>query len=350
MQPFEKSFGYIPAIDGLRGVAVLLVLLFHFGVRGFSPGGYIGVDIFYVISGFLITSILLKEFHTYGCIGLANFYKRRILRIFPAFIMMIAVYSAIAAASRSHVHLCASGTALLEMMNWARAFGFGCEGFLGHTWSLSAEEQFYLAWPPLLSLSLSKFSWKRGGGLWMLSFLILAIVCWRVYLVVTGSPADRTYNGLDTHADGLLLGCLLAFTGGRLPGIGYKEAWPIPVALLAIITMFLPYDAYFIEATGLTVGAISAGWVIAIVYSGHPCAITTVLSNPMMVRIGKLSYSLYLWHYPILRGLEAMKIPEQLLACTGIPLSFMAAFLSYKFVETPFLKRKQAFSRVAVSE
>src|SRR5438874_2564773 len=154
-----RSLGYQPALDGLRAVAVLAVFGFHATSSG-VPGGYVGVDLFFVLSGFLITSLLLEERVRTGRVRLSWFYARRFLRLAPALVALLLCYVlcyGLWKGDRWPTALKSAGLAAVYLSNWARSLGVNDMGWVGHTWSLSVEEQFYLLWPPLLLLGFRVF-------------------------------------------------------------------------------------------------------------------------------------------------------------------------------------------------
>jgi peptidoglycan/LPS O-acetylase OafA/YrhL len=213
----QQRFQYVPALDGLRGLAVVVVMIYH-AAPELLPGGFLGVELFFVLSGFLITSLLLKE-HDRSGIQLGRFYMRRALRLTPALIVMLAsvVLLSWVALSGDAFRNTVSDAAfsLTYIFNWVRASDPGRSSFLGHTWSLCIEEQFYLLWPLLLP-AITMIG-RRDRLTERLLVAVAAIVLWRMVLSNFASPM-RIYNGLDTRADGLLLGCALgaAIHDGRL--------------------------------------------------------------------------------------------------------------------------------------
>ena len=203
--------GYEPALDGLRAIAILATITVHAAIflpgpwGVWFPGGWIGVDIFFVLSGFLITRLLADEMRRNDGIGLGRFYIRRVLRLLPAYaVMLLAVVLVSACVLHEPGVYRAAMASIGYIMNWSRAFGWFPQASLGHTWSLSMEEQFYILWP-------GAFILLRGRRplAWLLA-LIAAVVVWRCVLALGGSNPERVYNGFDTHADTLLIGCALA--------------------------------------------------------------------------------------------------------------------------------------------
>ncbi|MEP6635152.1 MAG: acyltransferase [Acidobacteriota bacterium] len=330
---------YRPELDGLRALAILAVLGLHAGVPLFRGGG-LGVDVFFVLSGYLITSILLRERANLGSIGLKRFYLRRVLRLFPALFVLLACATAYAYffqvnPERSETYGFVLYT-LFYVANWARSFGVS-HPWLGHCWSLSVEEQFYLIWPPLLVLLTSKLSVRRT--LIVTLGLILAVIVHRAWLWTGPLSFDRLYNGLDTRGDSLLIGCGLALlhAGGLRPA---NKFWALACgALLALGVMFghlLPVEL-LLRYGGVTIIAAAAACVLSTVLVTPPA----FLSLRPLVWVGKLSYSLYLWHLPAIHmvGWRAGWHEWQLIPLR-LALSFVLAVVSYYFIELPFLELK----------
>jgi len=210
---------YLPQLDGLRGVAIVAVMLFHAGILTFG-GGFIGVDIFFVLSGFLITTLLVREHQTHGSVSLRNFYMRRALRLLPALLILLLVFCLLsflrldrADAKSNYV---GALIVLFYLSNWARALSLHPQYPLDHTWSLSIEEQFYALWPVILILMLTTLK-KPKHVLALTVGFALAAWCLRVYLTMSGSTVERIYYGSDTRADSLMVGCALGiFYASRL--------------------------------------------------------------------------------------------------------------------------------------
>src|SRR5690606_29978886 len=206
------SFPYNPALDGLRGIAIMMVMIFH-ATPQMLIGGFIGVDIFFVLSGFLITTLLIREQDFNQRVNLGRFYFRRLLRLAPALLFLLAVFSCASLYFLVHEvrqkFIVDTGITFLYLSNWARAFGLHPPDYLGHTWSLAIEEQFYLLWPLLLMLMM-KCARRRTVWLLLTFGLVGCALAWRIYLSINDATAMRLYNGLDTRADALMIGCALA--------------------------------------------------------------------------------------------------------------------------------------------
>ena len=201
--------GHRPGLDGLRGLAILLVIFVHAGLLP-TTFGFIGVDLFFVLSGFLITCLLIEEWDQTGRISLKNFYIRRGLRLLPALLAVLSVFVTVSAFTRNprefHLDVKEALAALFYYTNWANIFDLIRSDYIGHMWSLSIEEQFYILWPAIL-LSLLRFASRKS----LLQFILLgATISWltRVLLFLgTTAGRERFFFGLDTRADSLLLGC-----------------------------------------------------------------------------------------------------------------------------------------------
>jgi peptidoglycan/LPS O-acetylase OafA/YrhL len=310
------------------------------------------VDIFFVISGFLITSILLKEHAETGTLSLRAFYRRRALRLLPALSLLCFLFLWM-----SYTVLNIPMQGLKEVLitvfyfgNWTRAFGTGLPQYLGHTWSLAIEEQFYMLWP-LLLLAILAVSVRVTSALRLVVALVIAVICWRAVLTLHGATADRLYNGTDTRADALLIGAALALAlatpayAARLTSVARYLWLPATVVIVAVPAL-LPWDDRRMFLGGFSVVAMAAATILTAALTGGPLA--RILSNPAFVWIGQRSYGLYLWHYPImLIGFLQFHMPQgsrlSLIEVTG---AFVLATLSYRFIELPFLERRYVSSPV----
>lgn len=333
-------------LDGLRAVAILAVVSYHAAGR-FFPGGWCGVDVFFVLSGFLITSILRRELEQTGRISYANFLVRRALRLAPALslLLLFEIVRSFFASNASEI-LQAALVAAANLMNWSRSFNLFPQDVLGHTWSLSAEEQFYLLWPFALALV-----FRRGAARWVVA-AVVAVTAWRVALAFAGSGPDRIYNGFDTHCDGFLIGCLLGLVGvatchekiaawGRFgPHLPRPST---PVVLLALIVLLIPFGAAMC-AFGLTLAVGCSAWLLIAVQGNN--WLTWILSSSPLAYTGKISYGWYLWHYPALAIAHQVRVagwPQHLFVLAVLAGTYGIAALSYAYVEQPILARKRRF-------
>ena len=353
--PFH--LGYRPCLDGLRGVAILMVLLDHAIPHTRGCYGFVGVDIFFVLSGFLITSLLLEEWNQSGRISLRAFYARRALRLLPALAAMLLaflIYGAFAHTHRSFVlDIREAFTALLYSMNWAWAFDLGRITLLRHTWSLSIEEQFYFLWPAILILML-RFAKSSS----ILNFLFLGIFgsCLARFLLPYGwaITPGRMLCGLDTRADSLLLGCAIGVIlfAGLLPGAAWVATGLRRGSVISVIGLaFISWRFLFFDP-----GMYNCGWILVSVFTAVILlAVATesggllrpVLEAEVLVCTGRFSYSLYLWHDPVIRATrEHEDWSDWHKAAIYIPVTLLLAFGSYYLVERPCLQLKRKFQKV----
>jgi peptidoglycan/LPS O-acetylase OafA/YrhL len=287
----------IAGLDGLRALSVLAVFLSHTGLAGVH-GGFIGVDVFFVLSGFLITRLLAAEYAREHRIGLAAFYGRRARRLYPALFGVLAAVAIYCSLSEPRLRGSLEVLpALFYVMNWVRAFGGYNAELTGHTWSLAIEEQFYLVWP-LILLGLLKLDRRRA--LIGLVVIALAICTWRYWLFsVDHVRLARIYSGFDTHTDGLIFGALLALLSQeRVRQLGYL--WPLGAAYLCL-ALYNPHMVRFtVHPHGYAPTAIAAALVIARVVSAQSSLLVRILDVAPMSGLGRVSYGFYLWHYPVI--------------------------------------------------
>ena len=300
------TLGYNPALDGLRGVAILLVVLSHAHVPLFD-GAFLGVDLFFVLSGFLITSLLLLERQAHGRIDYVRFYRRRLLRLMPALALFLGTYCLVAPLlwpGLDDVYRDAL-VSLAYLADYGIAF-FDSPGTLLHMWSLSVEEHFYLVWPPLL-MFLVRFS--RPGQVWRpIALLYLLSWLWRLLWVAHGQQFYEIFFRFDTRASGLLAGSLLAALMHERPAFlrWLQERLPLAMWLpLAVpLLMELGWDNQGAMVWGITVVEL-ATMVLLVAAQQRSGLVYEMLSAPALVRLGTLSYGVYLWHYPVVRYLRA---------------------------------------------
>ncbi len=317
--PDPAARRYVPELDGLRAIAAVLVILFHSDREGPFQGGFIGVDIFFVLSAFLITSILVDEHDRTGTLRLGRFYWRRSLRLMPALLFFLAVYLALAPLFfPGYPHLRDALIAGLYVSNFAFVAA-QIPPFISHTWSLAAEEQFYLLWPAMLLLLLRARRPLLVLGLaWAgLTLLRFATDNWIAY-----------YYGLATHGTGLVLGAILFF----LLREGKLELRPIQAWLAAGMLLILAFTAQMhVSALVITVAEFASAIIIGTIIT-HPGALK-ILATPLLVWLGKLSYGLYLWHFPVTYVLREVSGFWSTFTIT-FALSLGMAMLSYRTVES----------------
>lgn len=339
---------YVPAFDGLRAVAVLSVMMFH-AQPGWLPGGFIGVDIFFVLSGYLITRLLLAEYGAQGRIAWRRFYVRRALRLVPALVLLLVAYCAwmsLVPGVDMAAHLGDALLAFLYVSNWARAFDVHALHYLGHTWSLAVEAQFYLLWPLLVLRVLRRNAAPASLAAWA---AVLALASWgaRLGLLCSGASLERMYNGLDSHADGLMAGALLAagWSGAsrrweELPAWARRALLAAAVALLGALIARADWTSPWMSGLGYVAVSLTVVLVLLALGSAEPSLLGRLLSIRFLVWVGTISYGLYLWHFPVLRVLQDWELGGWTLVIAGFALSFTLAAASYRFVERPLLRRR----------
>jgi peptidoglycan/LPS O-acetylase OafA/YrhL len=318
-----------PVVDGLRGIAVLLVLLCHTWVPIVRQAGSVGVTLFFVLSGFLITRLLLAERARTGRVSYGTFYARRARRLLPALGLLLAGVSAYLLAS--HQSLLPVLLTVAYSANLANQTGHSL-GNLDHMWSLSLEEQFYLVWPIVLP-----FVARHRRPLALLARVVAAVVALRGGLWLTGVPMTRIYYGADTRVDAILVGCGLAFAGPTLSG----QSWVKPagqwgaVALAAACVM--PDSSLVWILTPLPFACAAV-----ILWAEQQPA--RVLTCRPLVCTGRISYGLYLWNLPVALSLRSWDQDLWAKCLVLVAVSFTLAGLSWFVVERPFMRRPVAAS------
>lgn len=327
----SRGLSYEASLDGLRAIAVLAVVLFHTWPRLF-PGGWAGVDLFFVLSGYLITSILVREHAATGRVSLRRFYIRRALRLMPALLALIAAFLVYTLVARNDLGEAASAAlmAATYVTNWGRAFG-APPSVISHTWSLAIEEQFYLLWPLTLLLILR----TQRPWLWAAA-LAAAGLAWRLYLLGEGAPFVRLYNGFDTHADPILIGCFLALCPRAVSG----RAGFLPLIAFGVIVVALDWDSQLANSIGFAVIGCVGAWLIAA--ASRDGWLKTTLSWPPLVYIGQISYGIYLWHFPII-DVGHYHVPQAYWFILPL-LGIACAVVSFHLLEQPFLRLKDKWA------
>ncbi|HKS26874.1 MAG TPA: acyltransferase [Pyrinomonadaceae bacterium] len=353
------KLGYRPALDGLRGISILLILEHHSPSHvnrlWFLPGGFIGVDIFFVLSGFLITTLLVQEWEQSHAISLKNFYLRRVLRLFPALFLLItltALYALLAAPpDRKAGILFSIVPALFYATNWVIAFNPDYQITpLGITWSLAIEEQFYIFWPLLLSLAL-RLNLGRRRTILFLALAVAGVSLLRIWMTLEGVSARRMYYGTDTRADSLLAGCLLSLLllWGWLPFRPWgarvvKALAALAVLTLAAILIMMEHTGPLLYLAGFTTISVSVALIILMLFYAPLRPALAILNYGPLVWVGKISYGLYLLHWPV-RSLMIRLLPDLNIFSdlAYLCLTFIAAALSFYLLERPFLRLKKRF-------
>lgn len=352
---------YIPALDGLRAFAVLAVIAYHLGMQ-WAPGGLLGVTVFFVLSGYLITSLLLIEWDNTETINLPQFWLRRVRRLMPAIVLVI-VCTAALCALLDHSLLTKlrddMWAALLWVTNWWYIFqdasyfdALGAPSPLTHFWSLAIEEQFYLVWPVVLLVA-HKTGVKRTT---MRNATLIVALLSALEMALLYNPLDdpsRVYYGTDTRAFSLLIGAWLAFVwpshmlGAQksvhltkqvrnvLDGVGI-------VALVALLGLIVFVDGFspFLYRGGILLASVLTAVVIAVMV--HPASLLGRFAGTKpLVWIGLRSYGIYLWHYPLFLLMNPRNFTGETpwwMYLVQVAVVFACAAFSYRFVENPLRK------------
>lgn len=358
---------YMPGLDGLRGLAVAAVVLFHLGRL---PGGYLGVDLFFVLSGFLITWLLLRESVVSESVDLVGFWGRRARRLLPALgilLMGVVLYAWLLAEPEASTRLRWDALAtLLYVANWREVFSgvdywslFTAPSPLNHTWSLAIEEQFYLVWPIVFIgvLRWSKRAAARSGGALRVELvrrvLIVAsglAVVSLVATVVLGRTVgwSRVYFGTDTRAFAILIGAVLAavneWVGSIRAGAARRALEGVSVCavvLLAVAWWRLSGGSWLVRHGGLEMCSIAAGVVVFAVSQPEATFVGRIVAWEPFRRLGLVSYGVYLYHWPVIVVLDSTRVH-----LTGWPLdgvrvavTVVIAVASYLLVERPVRAR-----------
>ena len=351
-----KKRRYITGLDGIRAIAVIMVLAYHLKLALFKSG-FLGVTVFFVLSGYLITGILISEVEEKGTIDLKNFWLRRIRRLVPAVMSMAVVIIFVSAVVNRVIFTkgCKDFVAsVLGFNNWWQIFNkvsyfeaAGVPSPFTHCWSLAIETQFYLIYPLILlgiyKLVKSREEGRAKRGLLFAGVTLLLALISVILMIVLFDPqqdASRVYYGTDTRAFSLLFGALLAILWDyrmvprRLSASVNMVLGSVSFAVLLVMTIAINGSSNFWYRGGQFVGTILTVLVIYTV-SGRKTWLSRFLSNPVLKWIGDRSYSIYLWHYPIIllisKGIKA----SCWITLIEIVLSVVLAELSYRFIETP---------------
>lgn len=351
-----KKRRYITGLDGIRAIAVIMVLAYHLKLALFKSG-FLGVTVFFVLSGYLITGILISEVEEEGTIDLKNFWLRRIRRLVPAVMSMAVVIIFVSAVVNRIIFTkgCKDFLAsVLGFNNWWQIFNkvsyfeaAGVPSPFTHCWSLAIETQFYLIYPLILlgiyKLVKSREEGRAKRGLLFAGVTLLLALISVILMIVLFDPqqdASRVYYGTDTRAFSLLFGALLAIlweyqmVPRRLSASVNMVLGSLSFAVLLVMTIAINGSSDFWYRGGQFIGTILTVLVIYTV-SGRKTWLIRFLSNPVLKWIGDRSYSIYLWHYPIIllisKGIKA----SWWITLIEIVLSVVLAELSYRFIETP---------------
>jgi peptidoglycan/LPS O-acetylase OafA/YrhL len=351
----RASISHLPALDGLRGLAVIGVLLFH---DNKLIGGYLGVDLFFVLSGFLITSLLLAEWKGTERIDLKAFWIRRARRLFPA---LLALLVGVAAFARTFAETSERGKIRADglwtlgyLANWHSIFSgksywelFRSPSPLEHTWSLAIEEQFYVLWPLLVALVLRL---TKGSSKVLLSICLglLSLSGAAMWLMYSPETTSRIYMGTDTRGGSILAGaalaCLLQWKGTLREGLALKALDLIGLFSfigLSVAWLSLDGQSQFLYQGGFLVCELAVLVLIACAAHGKSSLMSRALSFAPIAKAGLISYGLYLWHWPIYVTLTETRLGFGGLRLTALRLvvTLLVSLVSFRYLEQPIRKR-----------
>lgn len=364
--PSVPSLGRQPALDGIRGIAVLVVLAHNHGCKWLG-GGFLGVDVFFALSGFLITTLLLEDHARHGSISLPAFFARRFLRLYPALVVLVLFALLSSFAWSTNVPAWWRSTVVVSVLtywsNWLHLSDLQAWfGGISHTWSLAIEMQYYVLWAAIMAT----VTRGRGADLRTLALIAAGIAVtsavWRDILWSLNEGYPRLYAGSDTRLDAVFLGSLAALLRLRhltvapfatLANLSRRHLWLAELFCLgAVLGSFRNFDqdepsAYF---AGIPAVALATSALILSSLLRRESLAARLFATPVLAWFGRISYSLYLWHVPV-----GKVLPVEFLLSRGVPpfaaytiraaVSITVAAGSYYGIERPFLRLKVRFAR-----
>jgi peptidoglycan/LPS O-acetylase OafA/YrhL len=350
--------GYSRGLDGLRGLMTIGTMTSHI-YHPAIPGSVLFMDIFYVMSGYFITGLLIRDTKQYGTVRFGSFYRRRFSRLLPPLIAMIILFLFFGYLLLPSFKdaLRDAAIAFFYIANWWRAFEWPGIFYMGHTWSLAVEEQFYLLWP--LTFLLLFRCW--GVGWRMLAAILtlaLGVWMWRCWLTWNGASFMRLYNGFDTRADSLMIGCALAVVLALVslenrPAFDRfltQLAWPIAIIALIFTFFFVDWTGRFYYYAGsLVLGAGLGAVLMVILIRPLDTVLHRVLGRRELVFLGRIFYAMYLFHFPMFIIMQQYGLPIWQRVIFGYPLTVFLALLSYAFIESHFMRTRKPAPSIAVN-
>lgn len=310
-----------PELDGIRGLAILLVIAQHINLPSSTLAGMVGVNLFFALSGYLITGILLAELQSTGRVSLPSFYERRVRRLLPALVAVILATGVLMAVmGQLPGYIGPAGVSLFYISDIAKAAGYDL-GYVGHTWSLAMEEQFYLLWPALLIFLPRRFLIPGViAGIIGAIVLQITIVGWQDNVLAHFRP--------DVRADAILWGCLVRLVPIRVP------RWAAAAAAVGLVVLSFSFLwPYAIAISSLLSAMLVAG----------AAGVAAPLSWRPLVRVGEISYGLYLWHaIPVGLFMDRTLAGDVVAMATVVVITFALALISERWIEKPFRKARIA--------
>ena len=343
------SLGYIPALDGLRFPMTVGVLMAHTRPDLFI-GAFAFMDMFFTLSGFLITSILIKDFQKHGRVRLKTFYIRRVMRLYPALIAVVltVVFFSLCFSPDLNDRLSEAAAALLYFSNYCNIFQIVSFRYLGPTWSLAVEEQFYLLWP-LAFIGLLKLKGLNVRIAMIVFAAALVFWMWRILLAENGASISYLYRAFDTRADSLLIGCGLAIVLAVVDLTKYPSllsfcsaAMPLILIMMIGMMLLLDYDMRWYYYISPLFGSLATTISIVGIVCCRRSPMHDFYEHPWLVYAGRRSYGIYLWHWPIFYFLRNASESVLVMFLVGWPLTLLMASLSYSFLEKPIMQARPA--------
>lgn len=345
MSNAQNPLTYYPALDGVRGWMAIGVVLTHIN-SAWLPGAMIMMDAFFVISGFLITSIIWRKIRESGSINLLEFWKRRLLRLYPAMVFVVTCYMIIACIilEQPWPAIKDAASSLLYYSNWTKLYNYHHPSLFGHTWSLSVEEQFYLLWP-LIFFAAIKFRLNERNILIILFTIAIACTIWRHYLISTGAPWSRLYYALEARMDAFVFGGVLALYHEQLQHWLQTRTAKLILNLgclifVTLLTTSAPKElGYFYWQQSLVL-ALSA-MIVLLLTMPKRGVVKYIFSLRLSTFLGERCYSIYLWHWPmiwlLMTQLSLSKIEILLIV---LPTTLVLSTLTYECIERHFLSSR----------
>ena len=324
--------GYRPWLDGVRAVAVLMVVVQHAVGQMPVNTGFVGVGVFFALSGYLITSLLLDERSARGSVSLRRFYLRRAARLMPALVLVVVACNAVFLLQGDRAPLRGSIYALTYTANYALIWRSDALPEFGPTWSLAVEEHFYLIWPPLLLWFLRRRPLRTVLALTL--GMCVATIFYRGLLALAGVRYELLALGSIERADALLYGCAAAMAV-RLGWRPHRLVLWVGMASIVVLPVVYTRETYNVLVVGDAVLALTAAMLVVGLDTCAPPVVRRALSGRLLVRIGVLSYGIYLWHGPVLRMASNAGTTSWQWRSVAVALSFTAAAASYHWVEKP---------------
>lgn len=322
---------YNPGLDGLRAFAVAMVIVYHSTVS-WGRGGYLGVDVFYVLSGYLISRSLVDEWKRYGRVSFINFYARRALRLLPALILLLAAYLCLAEfffGRSGSDSLSDASLAMLYVTDYTMAFEQTPQ-LLAHTWSLGVEEKFYIIAPLALVWWLRRSRYAHLA--WYALGLAVILTLWRQLNILIGVEWHQVYYRFDTRASGLAMGCALGLSDRFTSPTRMRQPVVMGLGIIILSAALFPTDTQRSLLVGTTLVELASCMMIIGLEHHRATVPSRLFSVSVMAYLGRISYGIYLWNYPICRWLREFAGPWVALIVGGA-LSIIVAAISYHTVE-----------------